>query len=109
LTPHFVSEDFMRGRRGDVRAGAVKALLLACGLSLPALGGISDARSASGPAPPPFPAASSSAMTPPWLDTPGDGIVPDVPADSSSEPKPTPLQAPAVTNHYASSAENSYI
>jgi hypothetical protein len=41
------------------------------------------------------------------LDTPVGGIVPDVPTDSPLNPTTTPMQAPAPTDHYAGSVENS--
>ena len=41
------------------------------------------------------------------LDMPAGGAVPDVPTDSPWNPATTPMPAPAPTDHYAGSVENS--
>lgn len=76
-------------------------------LSMAAHGGISDALGASGPPLPQTPVSPSRAATPPSLDIPAGGTVPDAPAGSPRNPNSTPMPAPATTNHYAGSAENS--
>jgi len=72
-------------------------------LSMAAHGGISDALSASGPPLPPTPASPSIAATPPSLDTPAGGTVPDAPAGNPRNPNSTPMPVPASTDHYARS------
>lgn len=76
-------------------------------LSMAAHGGISDALSASGPPLSATPVSPSSAANPPSLDIPAGGTVPDAPAGSPRNPNSKPMPAPAATNHYAGSAENS--
>ena len=105
-----LSAEVMSGRGGDAKRGAVKTMgfcLLSVLLSMVAHGGISDARSASGPPLPQTPVSPSSAATPPPLDVPAGRTVPGAPAGSSRNPNSTPMPAPAPTNHYAGSAENS--
>ncbi len=77
-------------------------------LSMAAYGGIADALSASGPLPVKTPLSPSSAATPPKLNMPGGGTVPDAPAGSPRHPKSTPMPAPASTNHYAHHHANHY-
>src|SRR5512146_437237 len=73
-------------------------------LSMAAHGGMSDAVSASGP-PPRTLMSPSSAATPPSPDI--LGTVPDAPAVSPGNPNAMPMPAPASTDNYAGSAEDS--
>ena len=68
-------------------------------------GGISHALSASGPPLSQTPVSPSSAATP--LSLPAGRTVPVAPAGSPRNPNSKPMSAPASTNHYAGSAENS--
>src|SRR6185503_4334416 len=99
----------MSGRSGDARWVAVKVPgygILAVLLSMAASGGIADAFGASGPPLFRSPASPTRAASPPSLDRPVGGTVPDAPAVSPQNPNSTPMPAPATTIHYAGSVEN---
>src|SRR5690348_14060298 len=96
------------GCNGDVKRGAAKAVgscVLSLLLTMVAHGGISDALGASGPPRLLAPVPPSIAATPPSLDTPAGGTIPEVPAGSPRNP--TPMPAPASSNHYVGPAKAS--
>ena len=74
-------------------------------LSMAAQGGIADAFGASGPPMSRSQVSPSRAASPPSLERPTGGTVPDAPSGSPHNPNPTPMPAPAPTIHYAGSVE----
>lgn len=75
-------------------------------LWLAAHGGITDAHGASGPPLPQKPVSPSSAASPPALDIPAGGTLPNAPAGAPRNPNLTPMPTPAQTNHYTGPAGN---
>ena len=75
-------------------------------LSMSAHGVIADALGASGPSMSRSPVSPSRAASPPSLERPVGGTVPDAPAVSPHKPNLTPMPVPAPTIHYAGSVEN---
>lgn len=99
---------FRPGKPVTRRAVKTVALcVLSAALSMATHGGFSDALGASGPLLPPAPVLPSSAANPPSPDIPVGETVLDVPAGNPQYRNPTPMPAPAATDHYAVPAGSS--